>query len=212
MLTLWPSRPIRESISRLISGSLEIPEAWLRNRKYNIEAQGLSEQAVLKSFAGKLAESTASAETIKARAEHCALTVTEKYQKSRESVSRRTLEYLADEKLSDEASALVSRALVVSSMRRGRPRDGLGHDAVFAHALTEQVAHLIVCLLSRCAYSRIAIFSHIPVLSLRDSFSVRLHPVSPSSHYRNRIKCLRDILGAGSALHRMCDGLAPPPE
>jgi len=105
MLALWASKPVRESISRLISGSLEIPEAWLRNRKLYIEAQGLSEQAALKGFAEKVAETTSSAGTITERAEHYALTVIERKQEARENISQRTLEYLADEKLSDKASA-----------------------------------------------------------------------------------------------------------
>jgi len=104
ILALWASKPVRESISRLICGSFEIPNAWVRNKKLSIEAQGLSEQAVLKSFSEKVTETTLSAESIKGRAEHYALTVIEKRQKTRENISQKTLEYLAEGKPTDEAS------------------------------------------------------------------------------------------------------------
>ncbi|MBF0851453.1 DUF2806 domain-containing protein [Gluconobacter sp. R75690] len=105
IVALWASRPVREAISRLICGSLEIPEAWLRNKKLSIDAQGLSEQAVLKGFSEKVTETTLSSESIKGRAEHYALTVIEKKQKTRENISQKTLEYLAEGEPTDEASA-----------------------------------------------------------------------------------------------------------
>ncbi|BCI65868.1 hypothetical protein [Acetobacter aceti] len=38
MSGLWACKPVREGISRLISGSIDLPEAWLHNKKLMIEA------------------------------------------------------------------------------------------------------------------------------------------------------------------------------
>lgn len=101
---LWACKPIREAISRFISGSIEIPEAWLRNQKLMIEAQGASERQIMQKFADEADKSVSESPSLKIRAESYAETIVEKKQAARENIARKTLEHLAGGNVPEEAS------------------------------------------------------------------------------------------------------------
>jgi len=101
---LCASKPIRESISRLIFGVTEIPETWLRNKKLHIEAQSLPERRVLEKFAEKAGEAVLTESSLAERAQDYALSIAEKKQFSREKIAIRTLERLSEEDIPSDAS------------------------------------------------------------------------------------------------------------
>lgn len=104
MSGLWACKPVREGISRLISGSFDLPEAWLHNKKLMIEAQGASERQVVQKFADEAGKTVSESSSLKIRAESYAETIVEKKQATRENIARKTLEHLSDGNVPEEAS------------------------------------------------------------------------------------------------------------
>lgn len=101
---LWAYKPIREGISRLVTGSFDISETWLRNHQLMIEAQGASQRQIVQEFANEASRAVSRTPAIKTRAESYAETIVEKKQATRENIARKTLEHLSDRDVPEEAS------------------------------------------------------------------------------------------------------------
>lgn len=104
MSAVWACKPIRETISRLICGAREIPEAWLRNKRLMIDAQGSNERLILQKFSNEAGKAVSKAPALLERAETYALTIQEKYQATRESIAEKTLEHLSQEGIPEDAA------------------------------------------------------------------------------------------------------------
>lgn len=101
---LLTSKAVRETISRLIFGCAEIPEEWLKNKRKMIELKGEVERQPIKAFSEQAGKIISDSQLMKDRAELFASSTLEKNQITRESIAHKTMEYLDEDDLPEDAS------------------------------------------------------------------------------------------------------------
>lgn len=94
--SIWACTPIRQTITRLISGAFAIPETWLLNKKLMLEEKGKSERNIITTFSNEASKTVSENPSLKDRAELYAENIIEKNQKTREDISKKTLKHLSE--------------------------------------------------------------------------------------------------------------------